>query len=73
MNNSNMAKRKLKIKILMQIEDISDSKGEAYSATLPEYNNAVVMGRDMNELLEGVQAFLEYWEENQKRQPAIPG
>jgi len=44
----------------MQIEDISDGKEEAFAATLPEHNNAVVMGRDLNELMEGVKAFIEY-------------
>ena len=61
-----MAKLKLKTTVLMQIEDISDGKGEAFSATLPEYGNAIVMGKDMNELMDGIQAFIEYEEDQQK-------
>lgn len=50
----------------MQIEDISDGKEEAFAATLPEYDNAVVMGADLNELMNGVKAFLEYFKESKK-------
>jgi hypothetical protein len=62
-----MGKKKLKTRILMQIEDISDGKEEAFAATLPDYNNAVVMGRDMNEIMEGVKALIEYKTEKRKR------
>ena len=44
----------------MQIEDISEGKEEAFAATIPEYNNAVVMGGNMKELMEGVEALIEY-------------
>lgn len=60
-----MRKKKLNIRVLMQIEDISDGKEKALKATLPEYK-ATVYGEDMNELMEGVKIFLEYWEEEGK-------
>lgn len=63
-----MAKKKLKTRVLMQIEDISEGKGEAFAATLPEHHNAVVMGSDMNELMGGVKALIEY-EKDKKHSP----
>lgn len=62
-----MRKKRLNISVLMQIEDISTGNEEALRATLPGYKT-IIYGKDMNELMEGVKIFLEYWEEEGKHE-----
>lgn len=57
-------------RLLMSIQDISDGKGKAFVAILHDYNDAKVMGEDMEELSAGIKATIEYFEDKKKRAAA---
>jgi len=50
--------------ITIIIEDISEGKMEAFSATIPELNNSIAMGDNFKELFKGILLTFEVAQED---------